>query len=223
MGITGTLIGLVLLIIVVVVGFSYFSDVANGVLEQIGIFSERQGNIVKTSQGETVCDLRFTLFGVADLAPPLEDFLFEDLNIYLGRASPSNPFETVFHPEIADWNFRDCYTEGSATLFNLVPQLHTERLDSGQVALNLGRFLTDQNIKIEMVFIRDSDGRELRKTPSFTITVPQFEPLPRTFEKTFVFDNIPLDDYDVKITCSGDCQRINGMKANAPFTYNIIR
>lgn len=218
----GTLIGVIILIIAVVIGFSYFSDVAVDIIDQIGLFSERQGNIVKAQEGETVCDLRFTLFGAFDLAPPLEDFFFEDQRLYLGQSSPSQPFTDVFHPEIAQWNFRDCYTEGTGTLFNLAPQFHTERLDSGQVALNLGRFIADQNFKVELEFERD-DGRVLRKVPSFTITEPAGTPLPFTFEKTFVFDNIPLDDYDVKITCSGDCQIVNLGEPNEAFIYNIIR
>ncbi len=220
MGVAGSLIGVAFFLIVIVFAITYFSAFFENVFAFLEDFLETSKNKAGNRDGSTVCDLRFRLWGAFDEAPFGFD-LETDQRLYLGQASPNSKGQ-VFHPEVAQFNFEQCYQEGSGTLFQLLPRFTTEKFENTQLSqFALTNIFGDLDFTIKMDFIRTDDGRTIgTKTKHFTER--QFADLPFTVDtKVMTFEEIELTKYDVEITCSGDCTKINDQENNEPFIYRI--
>jgi len=219
MGLAGTLIGIAFFLIVIVFAITYFSSFFENVFAFIEDFLETSKNRAGNRDGSTVCDLRFRLFGAFDEAPFGFDFE-TDQRLYLGVASPNSGGQ-VFHSEVAKFEFVDCYQQGSGTLFNFLPAISTEKFGNLQATTLAFTNITDLEFTITLDFIRTDDGRTIG-TKTIRISERSLSDLPFTFDSGLkIFDNVELTRYNVEITCSGDCTKINNLQNNEAFIYKV--
>ena len=219
MGLAGSLIGVAFFLIVIVFAITFFSAFFTNVFAFIEDFFEQQANKAETETGDTVCDLRFRLWGAFDEAGFGFD-LETDQRLYLGQSSPNSGGQ-VFHSEVATAEFDRCYTQGSGTLFqSVLPAITTENLDGLVTQLALTN-ITDLEFTITMEFIRVDDGRSIG-TKTKIVKERSLSDLPFTFDTGIkVFDDVELTRYNVEVTCSGDCTKINNLSNNEPYIYKI--
>lgn len=221
MGAVGTLFGILFLFIIIAGGVYLFTNSDLNAEAYLDSILERTTNRVVPTTGEDVCDLKFTIFGAYDQAPFGR---LEGNHVYLGESF----FGTVFHPEIAQFEFRNCHISGQASLLDLIPQFHNDRFEnpSGNfVGVNAqtasiccANPFQPEEFNISMTFIREADGKTLGGAKKFFVSVPVGTFLPFSFQKTYHFDNVPFDDYEVEITSNAP---INRLPAGAPFIYNL--
>ena len=220
MGLAGSLIGFAFFLIVIAFAITFFGSFFTNVFAFIEDFFEQQKNRAENRDGATVCDLRFQLWGAFDEAPFGFD-LETDQRLWLGEASP-NSGGRIFHPEVAQTTFDRCYTQGAGgSLFqSVVPAFTTENLSDLATELAFTN-ITDLEFKITMKFIRVDDGRTIG-TKTHTVQQKSLSDLPQTFDTGVrIFDDVELAKYDVEITCSGDCSKINNLASGEPYIYKI--
>ncbi len=213
------LIGITIFLIVVIFAVTFFSALFTDVFAFIEDFFEQQANKAETEKGDTVCDLRFRLWGAFDEAGFGFD-LETDQRLYLGQSSPNSGGQ-VFHREIATAEFDRCYTKGSGSLFqSVLPTFSTENFDALVTQLAFTN-ITDLEFEVHMEFIRVDDGRSIG-TKRVIVKERSFSDLPFTFDSGVkIFGDVELTRYDVEITCSGDCTKINNLANNEAFIYKI--
>jgi len=199
----GKAIGFFIGIIIIIVILATFSDMANRALAYFTDTVERQSRVIIPVIGEELCDMNLTVYGALDVGAHIAD----TNRIYLNSKSPVNIFGSIFHPEVAQWEWLGCFTNGQGTLANLVPTFHTDNLQSPPPALAI--VITPISTKMTLELERQFDGGLIQKSPEFVVTAPSGSPLPYTFTKTYHFDNIPRSNYDLKICSSSE--RINDL------------
>ena len=217
----GTLIGLAIFIIVILVAFTMFSSFFENVWAYVNDQLEFQKNKSTNRAGSTVCDLRFEVFGSFDEAPFGLDLEIKQ-RLYLGAGSP-NSGGSVYHPEVINFVFRECeekQTGFKGFLQSVAPSFNIEKFNNIQASLLALTNITPQEFQVEMEFFRVDDGTSLG-TKSFRITEPSLAKLPFNFDKVFVFENVEANDYNVHITCSGDCGRINTLPNGEPYIFKV--
>jgi hypothetical protein len=215
------LIGGAFFLIVLMVGFTFFSSFFENIYLAFAEQLEASKNRSTTRTGSTVCDLRFEIFGAFDEAPFGFDLEIKQ-RLYLGVGSPNSGGQ-VFHPEVAVVNFRECETKQSGIsgfIQSIAPTFHVEKLRNIQASLLAFTNITPQEFQVEMEFFRVDDGTSLG-TKVVRKTEPAGAKLPFAFDEVFVFDNVELNDYNVHITCSGDCTKINTLPSGEPYVYRI--
>jgi len=217
-----TLIALVILMLAVVWFFSFFSDVGEDVFAFIRGFIDESSIKSPNRSGNVVCDMTFELFPAFDEAGFGLGFETQQ-RLYLGVSSPSSG-GVIFHPEVATFNFRPdtCFTQGEGfNLFQLFPTISTDKLrDIQSRTLAITNILGDLSFTIDLKFIR-TDDRTVAKTKQLVVVQQQLTSLPQTVNRIFSVDNIEVTNYDVEITCGGDCNRVNQLSQGQPFVYRI--
>jgi len=216
-----TLIALVVLMVVIVWFLGTFSEGLDDIAVFIGGLLDANALKSPNRAGNVVCDMTFTLFGAFDEAGFGFDLEVQQ-RLYLGQSSPSSG-GGVFHPEVAEFFFRPdtCNIQGEGINFlSLIPTFSTDKLSQIQAGTLALTNITDLNFQVEIKFIR-IDDRTIAKTKTLTIFEKSFSPLPKTFTERFSVDNIEVTNYDVEITCSGDCSRVNNLASGVPFVYQI--
>jgi len=216
-----TLIALVVLLVVIVWFLGTFSEGLDDIFVFIGGLLDADAIKSPNRSGNVVCDMTFTLFGAFDETGFGFDLEVQQ-RLYLGVSSPSSG-GVVFHPEVAEFFFRPntCIVQGDGiNLFSLIPTFSTDNLSNIQAQTLAITNITDLTFEVEVKFIR-IDDRTVAKTKTLTINEVSFSPLPKTFTKKFSVDNIEVTNYDVEITCSGDCSKVNQLSAGQPFIYKI--
>jgi len=219
----GALIGIAFFLIVIVFTVTFFSTFFENVFAFIEEFFDIQANKADNRLGSTVCDLRFQLWGAFDEAP--FGFGFEtQQRMWLGVASP-NSGGSVFHPEVAKATFQDCYTKTSGfQLQSVTPALtgfDSDKLNSFGQTLAFTNALNPLIFEVSYEIIRVDDNRSLG-TRTNIVNERQLADLPHTFSTgVATFSNIELTRYNVEITCSGDCTKINELASGEPFVFKI--
>ncbi len=216
-----TLIVLVIFMVAVVFFLGTFSEYFEDVSAFIGGLLDESAIKSPNRSGNVVCDMTFTLFGAFDEAGFGFDLEFQQ-RLYLGVSSPSSG-GVVFHPEVAEFFFRPdtCIIQGDGiNLFSLIPTFSTDKLSQIQAGTLALTNITDLVFQVEVKFVR-IDDRTIAKTKTITVFEKSFSPLPKTFTEKFSVDNIEVTNYDVEITCSGDCSKVNELSAGQPFIYQI--
>ena len=216
-----TLITLVVLLVVIVWVLGTFSEGLEDIFAFIGGLLDANALKSPNRAGNVVCDMTFTLFGAFDEAGFGFDLEFQQ-RLYLGQATPSSGGQ-IFHPEVAEFFFRPntCNVQGEGiNLFSLIPTFSTDKLSQIQAGTLALTNITDLNFQIEVKFVR-IDDRTVAKTKTLTVFEKALSPLPKTFTEKFSVDNIEVTNYDVEITCSGDCSKVNQLSAGQPFIYKI--
>lgn len=213
-----SIIATIIFLIVIMVFFSMFSTVFENLYNAFADQFETAKNKSTTQAGDTVCDLRFEVFPSFDEAPFGFDLEIRQ-RLYLGVGSP-NSGGKVYHPEVATALFRECHTKGTS-LFDLSPTFTLEKIHNLQATLLAFTNITPQSFQVDMEFFKVSDG-----TAIGTKTVRAIEPagakLPFIVpNQVFVFENVELTDYNVHISCSGDCTRTNTLPSGEPYIYRI--
>ncbi len=202
--------------------FSFFSDVGEDVFAFIGGLIDESSLKSPNRSGNVVCDMTFELFPAFDEAGFGFD-LETKQRLYLGQASPSSEGVT-WHPEVATFFFRPdtCFVQGEGfNLFNLFPTIYTEKLEEFQTqSLALTNILGDLSFTIDVKFIR-VDDRTVAKSKQLVVVQKQLTDLPQTLRKIFPVDNIEVTNYDVEITCGGDCNKVNNLSQGQPFIFKI--
>jgi len=214
MGILTGIIGLGFLLIVSIIAFSIFSD---AFLDAFAFFTneaERLNRVIVPVAGEELCDLTLTVYGAIDVGVSV----FDANRLYLGQKSGTNIFGSVFHPEVAQWEWRNCFRNGSGTLLELFPRFHTDNSQSGLLN-ELAIVITPITTKVKLELERKSDSGLILKTPEFFVSAPTGATLPFTFVRTYNFDNIPISSYDL-IICSSS-ERINDLPFGECFRKRI--
>ena len=216
-----SIIGISIFIIVILVAFTMFSSFFENVWAYVNDQLEFQKNKSSNRVGSTVCDLRFEIFGAFDEAPFGFD-LETKQRLYLGVGSP-NSGGSVYHPEVGTFLFRECEQRESGFrgfIQSVAPSFNIEKFNNVQASLFAFTNLTPQEFQVEMEFFRVDDGTSLG-TKSFRYPEPSLAKLPFSFDKVFVFENVELNEYNVHITCSGDCTKINTLPSGEPYVFKI--
>ncbi len=216
-----TLVALVILMVAIVYFISFFSEGLDDVFVWIGGLLDADAIKSPNRAGNVVCDMTFTLFGAFDETGFGFD-LETQQRLYLGQSSPSSG-GAVFHPEVAEFFFRPntCIVQGDGiNLFSLIPTFSLDKLSQVQAGTLAITNLTDLTFQVEVKFVR-IDDRTVAKTKVLTVNEGALSPLPKTFTEKFSVDNIEVTNYDVEITCSGDCSKVNQLSAGQPFIYKI--
>jgi len=215
------LIGIVIFLVVIMVAFSFFSEVFEDMYYAVAEQFEAQKNRSTNRAGSLVCDMRVEVHGAFDEAPFGFDLELKQ-RLYLGVGSP-NSGGIVYHPEVMKVDFKECAEkqDGIAGFIQSVaPTFTVEKFDRVRSTLLAFTNITPQEFTVDMEFFRVDDGTSIGIK-----TVRKDEPagakLPLFYDKVFVFQNIEFNEYDVHITCSGDCTKINNLPSGEPYIYKI--
>lgn len=225
MGVTGIIIGLAVILIALLLIFPFFSDSFVKLQSEFDNTVEAQAIGNKPKSGDVVCDLKITVFGELDFANQ------DGRTVIL-----ANPFETnlvVFmnkktaHPEIAQYQWFNCYKSGTfplAMLFGGVTgyELLTEAKQLDVSGIALGDSFT---MKISG---ESDDGRLLidkfgRTAWEKRVDVPDGSQIkiPYGFSVRYTLDDVVFDDYELKVQAVA--KSINNMPANQPYIYHVVK
>lgn len=217
-----TLITLVILMVAIVLFINYFSEGLDDVFVWVGGLLNADAIKSPNRAGNVVCDMTFELFPAFDEAGFGFD-LETQQRLYLGVASPSSEGQ-VWHSEVATFFFRPdtCHVQGQGiNLFSLIPTFSTNKLSDIQTQpLAFTNILGDLTFTIDVKFIR-TDDRTVAKTKQFVVVQKQLSSLPQTLTRIVSVDNIEVTNYDVEITCGGECNKVNQLPQGQPFIYKI--
>jgi len=217
----GGLIIVGFLIIAIVIAFVYFSTFFENLYIAFAEKQELAKNIATARVGSTVCQLRFEVFVSYDEAPFGFDFE-QKQRLWLGIPSPNSGGQ-AYHPEVANHIFRDCETKqsGISGFLQLVsPSFTLEKVQNVQASLLAFTNITPQEFQTKMEFFRVDDGRSLG-IKTLRTSEPAGAKLPFRDQGVFIFDNVELGQYNVHITCEGDCAKVNALPSGEPFIYKI--
>jgi len=215
------LIGFTIFLIVIIFAITFFSDYFEDVFAFLDGFFDAQSLKADNREGNVICDMRFELFGAFDEAGFGFDLEFQQ-RLYLGQPTPSSG-GSVFHSEVAQWSFDpdSCFVQGQGiNLFQLVPTFYAEKAQQLQTQALALTNITDLNFQINVVFKR-LDDNSIAKTKTLFVDQKSFSPLPQVFNRPFPIDNIEVTNYDVEITCTGDCSKVNNLPVGQPFIFKI--
>jgi len=215
------LIGFAIFLIIIIFAITFFSDYFEDVFAFIEGFLDAQSLKSDNREGNVVCDMRFELFGAFDEAGFGFDLEFQQ-RLYLGQSTPSSG-GNIFHPEVAQWQFiaGSCVIQGeTSSLFSLFPTFYAEKIEEFQTQSLALTNITDLDFTVTLVFKRTSDNT-IAKTKTLSFSQQSFSPLPQTFNRAFPVDNIEATNYNVEITCGGDCSKVNNLEAGEPFIFQI--
>jgi hypothetical protein len=214
-------IAFAIFIIIIIFAITFFSDLFEDVFAFIEGFLDAQSLKSDNREGNVVCDMRFELFGAFDEAGFGFD-LETQQRLYLGQSSPSSS-GNIFHQEVAQWEFiaGSCVVQGeTSSLFSLFPTFYAEKLEEFQTQSLALTNITDLQFTVTMVFKR-TDDNTIAKTKTVHVSEKSLSPLPKTFSRAFPVDNIEATNYNVEITCGGDCSKVNNLSAGQPFIFQI--
>lgn len=219
----GALIAIAFFLIVIVFAVTFFSNFIENIFAFIEEFFDVQANKAENRVGSTVCDLRFQLWGAFDEAPFGFDFETQQ-RMWLGVASP-NSGGSVFHPEVAKATFLDCFTKTSRfQIQSILPTftgLDSDKLNSFGQTLAFTNALNPLIFEVHYEIIRVEDNRSIG-TRTVVVNQRQLADLPQVFTTgVATFSNIELTRYNVEITCSGDCTKINELASGEQFIFKI--
>jgi len=219
------LIGVVLFLIVIMVAVTFFSSFFENLYIAFAEQLETSKNRSTNPTGSTSCDLRFEIYPSFD-EPPFAGILDLEVKqrLWLGIASPNSGGQ-VYHPEVATALFRECHTQQSGIggfFQNIAPTFSIEKIRNVQASLlALTNLFSTQSFQVDMEVFKVRDGTAIG-TKVVRVTEPQHAKLPFNVpNQVFVFDNVELTDYNVHITCSGDCFRVNNLPTGEPYIYRI--
>lgn len=215
----------VVFLVVILVAVSFFSTFFENLYIVFAEQLETSKNKSTNTVGSTVCDLRFEIYPSFD-EPPFAGILDLEVKqrLWLGIASPNSNGQ-IYHPEVATAFFRECHTQKSGIggfLQNIAPTFTIEKIRNVQASLlALTNAFTTQSFQVDMEFFKVSDGTAIG-TKTVRATEPQLAKLPFIVkDQVFVFENVELTDYNVHISCSGDCFRVNNLANGEPYIYRI--
>lgn len=229
MGLTGLVIGFAVILIVLVILFPFFSDSFSNAVDAFDTKLEANAIGNKPITGSTVCDLKFTVYGELDFAN-------QDARTVL----IPNPLETnlvlfmnkkTSHPEIAQYQWLNCYQKGGTlslnSLFGGLTGLDLLADEQKQVKLDVtGTALGDSfTFKISGAnkngeLLIDKLGRTSWEKRVVIEDWSQIK-IPYGVSARFTLDDVVRDNYTVEINAVG--KSINNMPSNEPYIYHILK
>jgi len=211
MGVGGTIIGLLILVIIVVIAWGYIQNFIVEILltgDRLGtaIFTSQELEATPTSE-EMVCDLRVTVFATID-----ERFL---LDVFVKIPDSSGQVKRYF------WT--DCSPAKATSLFSLLDiseNLNEALGNLGQLAF----FTPEDKIGVEIRLNDPKTGDIITKfnRPNLekAITGIENRNTPFDVQQEFFIANVPHRDYDLEIFWF---RAINELPIGTPFVDEVCQ
>ena len=230
MGLTGLVLGIAVIAIALVILVPFFNDSFASVTEQFYQKVESDTIGKKAVAGDTVCDLKITFYGELDFAN-------QD-----GRTTLiANPFETnlvVFmnektdHPEIAQYEWKNCYVKGGSAFASLLGGVtglellgdyanqKTVKLDVSGIALGDSFSLKIEGEDNNGNLLRDSFGNTVWEKKVVIDDWSQIK-IPYAFQVRYKLNDVVYDNYELSVNAIG--KSINNNPSNQPLIYNVVK
>lgn len=231
MGIIAGIIALAILAIALIILLPMFSDQFTQTTETFykKVEAGEIGNNAKI--GDVVCDLKITFYGELDFA-----------NQDARTVWFANPFETnlvVFmndntaHPEIAQYEWKNCYEHGKFSLLSLFDGVtglelmeimanedKLSKLDVSGIALNDSFTLTIQGENNNGDLIIDK-FRNTDWSKRIVIDDGTQIKIPYAFQARFTLSDVVYDNYTIEVNAIG--KSINNNPSNQPLIYHVVK
>lgn len=211
MGITGTIIGLLILIIIVVIAWGYIQNFIVEILltgDRLGtaIFTSEELEATPTSE-EMVCDLRVTVFATIDERFPFDVFV---------KVPDSSG-------EVKRYFWTDCSPAKATSLFSLLDI--SENLNEALGNLGQLAFFTPEDkigVSIRLTDPKTGDiiDKFNRGNLEKSITGLETRTTPFDVQQDFFIPNVPHRDYDLEIFWF---RAINNLPIGTPFVDEVCQ
>jgi len=214
MGTAGTIIGLLILVIIVVIAWGYIQNFIVEILltgDRLGtaIFTSEELEATPTSE-EMVCDLRVTVFATID----------ERGIPFFGEVFVKVPDSSG---EVKRYFWTDCSPAKATSLFSLldISENLNEALDNlGQLAFFTPEDKISVNIRLTDPKTGDIIDRFNRPSLVKEITGLETRTTPFDVQQSFFIANVPHRDYDLEIFWF---RAINELPVGTPFVDEVCQ
>ena len=211
MGTAGTIIGLLILIIIVVIAWGYIQNFIVEILltgDRLGtaIFTSEELEATPTSE-EMVCDLRVTVFATVDERFPFDVFV---------RVPDSSG-------EVKRYFWTDCSPAKATSLFSLLDL--SENISEGLGNLGQLAFFSEEDVITVNIRLTDPKTGDIidkfnRGNLEKKIGDLENKNTPFDIQQQFFIPNVPHRDYDLEIFYG---RAINNLPIGTPFVDEVCQ
>lgn len=211
MGTAGTIIGLLILIIIVVIAWGYIQNFIVEILltgDRLGtaIFTSEELEATPTSE-EMVCDLRVTVFATVDERFPFDVFV---------RVPDSSG-------EVKRYFWTDCSPAKATSLFSLLDL--SENISEGLGNLGQLAFFSEEDVITVNIRLTDPKTGDIidkfnRGNLEKKIGDLENKNTPFDIQQQFFIPNVPHRDYDLEIFYG---RAINELPIGTPFVDEVCQ
>jgi hypothetical protein len=180
--------------------------------------------------GSTVCDLYIKVFGELDYKDRNPDAwidLGDNSLFHIGQALEVYIGESTKHPEIATYEWSDCYIKGGNSFIPLIAYSFTG-ISADDLSLASTVYTFGDTFELEITGSSDNGNGLLtengrKKTFTETVKIKDFEAveLPIGWSEEFFLTNVVVDDYTLEIRPID--QSLNNEGTNEVVYYDIIK
>lgn len=223
-----TLTTIAVLAVVVVFGLPILGTFAGGAIQanQDAIDEQNDSNVFgnNPAPGKIICDLKITVYGELDFQDSRSGGWNNSI-FHLGQSLAVFMGEGTAHPEIAKYQWVNCYKQGTMSFIPLMAYDISGNTDDLVLFAQITTF--GDSFDLQMNGVSATNGKVLTEKSSTKVWTQRVDvkdwdqvELPLVWSEDFFLEKVVVDDYTLYFRAVN--KQINEQGANQPISYDLL-